>query len=185
MSLSIQTLGRSIAVAAITAGALVIGTSTAGAEPVAPAPQPAASQQLATNTDPAAHSVTATLPVGQFISNEANHSIDIADATGKVVESFPMTLRGEAVPVAATVSNDGKTLNLKQVAFTDTANQLVNEWVWGVQHGGAVGAIIGCLLGFWFFVVPGCAVGAAIGGTLGSPNGGEINATFFRLLSGN
>ncbi len=184
MSLSIHTLGRSMAVAAITAGALVIGVSTASAEPAAPAPQPAA-QQLTTNTDPAAHSVTATLPVGHFISNEANHSIDIADATGKVVESFPMALRGEAVPVAATVTNDGQTLNLKQIAFTDTANQLVNEWVWGVQNGGAVGAIIGCLLGFWFFVVPGCAVGAAIGGALGSPNSGEINATFFRLLSGN
>ncbi|WP_227980758.1 hypothetical protein [Nocardia spumae] len=173
-----------MAVAAITAGALVIGVSTANAGPAAPQPQPAA-EQVTTTTDAAAHSVTATLPSGHFVANDATHAIDITDAAGKVVESFPLTSHGTAVPVAATVSNDGQTLNLKQVAFTDTANQLVNEWVWGVQNGGAVGAIIGCLLGFWFFVIPGCAVGAVIGGAIGSPNSGEINATFFRLLSGN
>ncbi len=144
MSVSIHTLGRSIAIAAITAGAVLIGASTAGA---APAQQIQTSSNVSATTDMAAHTVTATL--------------------------------------AATVSTDGKALTLKQISFTDTGNQLINQWVWGVQHGGAVGAIIGCILGFWFFVIPGCVIGAAIGGAIGSPNGAQINGTFFRLISGN
>lgn len=178
MSVSIHTLGRSIAIAAITAGAVLIGASTAGA---APAPQIQTSSNVSATTDMAAHTVTATLVSGRFVSDAATKSIDVTDAAGKTVESIPLT----AAPVAATVSNDGRALTLKQISFTDTGNQLINEWVWGVQHGGAVGAIIGCILGFWFFVIPGCAIGAAIGGAIGSPNGAQINGTFFRLISGN
>lgn len=183
MSLSITTLGRSMAVAAITAGAVVIGAGSAGAAPAAQ-PQPVAAQQVATTTDAAAHSVTATLGSGHFVANDVARSIDVTDAAGHVVESIPLAVHDTAVPVAADISNNGRSVTLKQVSFTDTANQLVNEWVWGVQHGGAVGAIIGCLLGFWLLIVPGCAIGAAIGGAIGSPNSGQINATFNRLITG-
>lgn len=186
MSLFQLTFGRTMAIAAITAGALAIGAGTASAEPAAPQqPQPAATQQLTTATDTAAHTVSATLASGRFVANDAARAIDITDAAGAVVESIPLAVHDTAVPVSAVVSNDGQTLTLKQIAFTDTANQLINQWVWGVQNGGAVGAIVGCLLGFWLFVIPGCAIGAAIGGALTSPNSGEINATFNRLLTGN
>ncbi|MQY19517.1 hypothetical protein [Nocardia macrotermitis] len=185
MTVSIQTLGRSVALAVLTAGAVMIGSSTAGATPVTQPTQNVATQQVSATNDTTAHTITATLPAGRFVSNAATHSIDIKDVAGKTTESIPMTLHGKTVPVAATISNNGRSVTLKQIAFTDTGNALINQWVWGVQHGGAVGAIIGCLLGFWFFVLPGCALGAAIGGAVGSPNSGQINATFFRLLSGN
>lgn|GEM_PF-5741059 len=183
MSVSIHTLGRSIALAAITAGAVLIGTSTASAAPAAP--QAPTAQQISTTTDMAAHTMTVTLAGDRFVSNAATQSVDVTDAAGKTLQSIPLTVRGAAAPVAATVSNDGRSMTLKQISFTDTGNQLINEWVWGVQHGGAVGAIIGCVLGFWFFVIPGCVIGAAIGGAIGSPNGAQINGTFFRLISGN
>lgn len=184
MSVSIQTLGRSVALAVLTAGAVMIGSSTAGAAP-APKPQNVATQQVSATNDTAAHTITATLPTGRFVSDAATHSIDVVDAAGKTTESIPMTVQGKAVPVAAAISNNGRSMTLKQISFTDTGNALVNQWVWGVQHGGAVGAIIGCLLGFWFFVLPGCALGAAIGGAIGSPNSGQINSTFFQLITGN
>ncbi|WP_157121707.1 hypothetical protein [Nocardia miyunensis] len=185
MSVSIQTLGRSVALAVLTAGAVMIGSSTSGAAPAPKQPQNVQTQLVSATNDTSAHTITATLPAGKFVSNAAAHSIDIIDAAGKTTESIPMTMHGKSIPVAADISNNGRSMTLKQIGFTDTGNQLVNEWVWGVQHGGAVGAIIGCLLGFWFFVLPGCAIGAAIGGTIGSPNGNQINATFFRLLQGN
>ncbi len=185
MSVSIQSLGRSMAIAVITAGAVLIGASTAGAAPAVPDTTTIKTPQVNSTTDPATHTVTATLTSGRFVQNAATHSIDVTNVQGKPVESIPLTMSGKAIPVAAVVSKDGRGLTLKQVSFTDTGNQLINQWVWGVQHGGAVGAIIGCLLGFWLFVIPGCAIGAAIGGTVGSPNGAQINGTFFRLISGN
>lgn len=185
MSVSIQTLGRSMALAVLTAGAVMIGSSTSGAAPVAKQPQNVETQVVSATNDTSAHTITATLPAGRFISNAAAHTIDIVNTAGKTTESIPMTVHGKSIPVAADISNNGRSVTLKQIGFTDTGNQLINEWVWGVQHGGAVGAIIGCLLGFWFFVLPGCALGAAIGGTIGSPNGNQINSTFFRLLQGN
>ena len=184
MSVSIQTLGRSVALAVLTAGAVIIGSSTSGAAPVKQ-PQNVETQVVSATNDTSAHTITATLPTGRFVDNTTTHSIDILDAAGKTTESIPMTTKGKAVPVAATISNNGRSMTLKQVAFTDTGNALINQWVWGVQHGGAVGAIIGCLLGFWFFVLPGCALGAAIGGAIGSPNSAQINSTFFLLITGN
>jgi hypothetical protein len=177
VSVSIHTLGRSIAIAAITAGAVLIGSATAGAAPA----QIQTSSNVSATTDMAAHTVTAKLVSGRFVTDAATKSIDVTDAAGKTVESIPLT----AAPVAATVSPDGKALTVKQISFTDTGNALINQWVWGVQHGGAVGAIIGCILGFWFFVIPGCVIGAAIGGAIGSPNSAQINGTFYRLISGN
>src|SRR5437879_6128969 len=184
MSISIPALGRSVAIAAITAGAVLIGASTAGAAPTVPDTTTVTTQQVTSTTDPVARTVTATLTSGRFVQDVTAHAIDITDAKGKAVETIPLTVRGKVVPVSAAVSKDGHALTLKQISFTDTGNLLINEWVWGVQHGGAVGAIIGCVLGFWFFVIPGCALGAAIGGTIGSPNGAQINGTFFRLITG-
>ncbi|WP_216899374.1 hypothetical protein [Nocardia alni] len=185
MSTSIQRLGRSVAIAVITAGAVLVGASTAGAAPASSDTTTIKTPQVTSVTDPGLHTVTATLTSDRFVQNAATHSIDVVDAQGKTLESIPLTMRGKAIPVAADVSQNGRAMTLKQVSFTDTGNQLINQWVWGVQHGGAVGAIIGCLLGFWLFVIPGCAIGAAIGGTIGSPNGAQINGTFFRLISGN
>ncbi|MBO0854763.1 MAG: hypothetical protein J2P18_13500 [Nocardia sp.] len=185
MSLSLTTLGRSMAVATITAGAVMIGASTSTAAPALVQPQqPTAATQVTTISDKTTHTVAATLGTGHFVADEATHSIKVTDNSGKTLESIPLTVNGAAAPVSATVGNDGKTLNLKQISFTDTGNQLINQWVWGVQHGGAVGAILGCLIGLFFFVLPGCAIGAAIGGAIGSPNSGQINATFFRLVQG-
>jgi hypothetical protein len=128
--------------------------------------------------------MTVTLASGRFVTDTAAHAVDITDAAGKTFESIPLTVRGTAVPVAATISNDGHALTLKRVSFTDTGNLLINEWVWGVQHGGVVGAVIGCILGYWVFFLLGCAVGAAIGGAIGSPNSGQISGTFSNLISG-
>ncbi|GAB2689466.1 hypothetical protein GCM10027089_08450 [Nocardia thraciensis] len=184
MSFSKRSVFRSTTVAVLTAAAVAVGASTAGAD--APAAQPdQAMRQLASSTvDQAAHTATFTLASGNFAVDPVAQVIDVRGAEGESIGSIPLAVDGAAVPVSSTVSEDGRELTLKQVAFTDTANALVNQWVWGVQNGGAVGAVIGCLLGAWLFVIPGCIIGAAIGGAIGSPNGAEINATFFNLITG-
>ncbi|MBB5912768.1 hypothetical protein BJY24_001635 [Nocardia transvalensis] len=187
MSVSKRAVRRSTTVAVLTAAAVAIGASTAGADAPAaaqPTPAPAAQQIISSQVDQAAHTATLTLASGTFAMDPAAQAIDVRNVDGQSVGSIPLTVHDSAVPVAGTVSDDGHALTLRQVAFTDTANALVNQWVWGVQNGGAVGAIIGCLLGAWLFVIPGCIVGAAIGGAIGSPNSGEINATFYNLITG-
>ncbi|WP_280266513.1 hypothetical protein [Nocardia wallacei] len=184
MSVSKRAVRRSTIVAALTAAAVAIGASTAGADAPSAQPVPATQQLHSATVDQDAHTATFTLASGNFALDPVAQVIDVRGAEGESVGSIPLTVDGAAVPVASTVSEDGRELTLRQVAFTDTANLLVNQWVWGVQNGGAVGAVIGCLLGAWLFVIPGCIIGAAIGGAIGSPNGAEINATFFNLITG-
>ncbi|RDI52709.1 hypothetical protein DFR68_10393 [Nocardia mexicana] len=185
MSVSKRSVFRSTTVAVLTAAAVAVGASTAGADaPSAAQPAPAMQQLASSTVDQAAHTATFTLASGNFAVDPVAQVIDVRGAEGESIGSIPLAVDGTAVPVASTVSEDGRELTLKQVAFTDTANLLVNQWVWGVQNGGAVGAVIGCLLGAWLFVIPGCIIGAAIGGAVGSPNGAEINATFFNLITG-
>ena len=74
-----KSLGRSIAIAALTASAVTVGAATASA---APAPQNVQTQQVSATVDSAAHSVTATLASGMFVNNLASHSIDVLDAAG-------------------------------------------------------------------------------------------------------
>lgn len=175
-----KTLGRSIAIAALTASALTVGAATANA---APAPQQVQTQQVSATTDSAAHSVTASLASGKFVNNVASHSIDVLDAAGQAIESIPLTIEGQTVPIAASVSQNGDALTLHQVDTAGTANKLWGQWLWGVSNGGGVGAAVGCLIG-WFVLIFGCFIGGAIGGAITSPNSGEINGTFNDLIAG-
>ena len=180
LSISFKTLGRSIAIAALTASAVTVGAVTATAEPATVTAQ---ASQVSASLDAATNSITATLASGRFVDNVAAQAIDVLDAAGTTVESIPLTIRGERVPVAATVSADGSALVLRDVSTLDTANALWSQWVWGVTNGGWVGAVIGCIIGAFLFFL-GCIPGIAIGGAIGSPNSGQINGTFVDLLSG-
>jgi hypothetical protein len=182
LSISFKTLGRSIAIAALTASALTVGAVTASAEP-ATATATAQASQVSASIDAATSTITATLASGRFVDNVAAQAIDVLDAAGATIESIPLTVSGERVPVAATVSPDGSALVLRDVSTLDTANTLWSQWVWGVTNGGWVGAVIGCLIGAFLFFL-GCIPGIAIGGAIGSPNSGEINGSFVDLLSG-
>lgn len=175
-----KTLGRSIAIAALTASAVTVGSVNASA---APAPQQVQTQQVSATTDSAAHSVTATLASGKFVNNVASRSIDVLDAAGHAIETIPLTIEGQMVPIAATISQNGDALTLHQVDTAGTANKLWGQWLWGVNNGGGVGAAVGCLIG-WFFFVVGCLVGGAIGGAVSSPNSGDITGTFNDLIAG-
>lgn len=163
---------------------MAIGLGTAGAVTL-PAEQtqaPVTQQVVIANS--AAHTVTATLASGHFVANTDSHAIDVTNAAGTTVESIPLTVHGAAVPVAAAVSSDGRALTLRQVGFNDTATLLLNQWMWGMAHGGAVGTFIGCFIGaFFLFVLPGCALGAAIGWTVTNPNSGQVGGTLFNLIT--
>lgn len=204
MPVSFKHFGRSVTLAALTASAVAVGGATANATP-APAPA-AAAVPVAVSTDLAAHSVTATLPGGLFAANKSTRSIDVVNARGVTVESIPLTVDGIAAPVVASISRDGRSLTVQatpasapvghlpagnglvQAAGADTFNVLIGQWMWGVEHGGGVGAVVGGLLGCLFIgslgCVPGAVPGAAIGGALTSPNEGQINGTFMDLING-
>ncbi len=175
-----KSLGRSIAIAALTASAITVGAVTASAAPV---PQNVQTQQVSATVDSVTHSVTATLASGMFVNNLVSHSIDVLDAAGQAIETIPLTIEGQAVPIAATVSQNGDALTLHQADAVGTANRLWGQWLWGVTNGGGVGAAVGCLIG-WFFLIFGCFIGGAIGGAVTSPNSGEITATFNDLIAG-
>ncbi|MDG3009035.1 hypothetical protein G4X40_02595 [Rhodococcus sp. D2-41] len=200
MPVSFKHLGRSVTLAALTASAVAVGGATANA---APAPTAA---PVSVSTDMAAHSVTATLADGSFAANKAARSIDVVDARGATVESIPLTVAGTAAPIVASISRDGRSLTVQatpasapvghlpagnglvKAAGTDTFNTLIGQWMWGVEHGGGVGAVVGGLLGCLFIgslgCLPGAVPGAAIGGTVASPNSGQINGTFMNLING-
>jgi len=171
--MNLTRLGRSAAIAAVSAAAIAVGATTTAAA----APQPAPAHQQADSV---------VLDAGAFSFAAADGAVEVRDASGTVVESIPLTLPGTGIdaPVDATVGADGRTLTLERVEADAVGqfNKLVGEWIWGVQNGGAFGAAIGSVVGCWLLVF-GCIPGLVLGGAMGSPNAAQMQQTFMDMLA--
>lgn len=176
--MNLTRLGRSAAIATISAAALAVGAATgAGAAP-------AAQQSPAAAVD--GQSDALILDAGAFSFTQGDGAIDVRDASGAVVESIPLTLPGTdvAAPIDARIGDGGRTLTVQRVEADAVGqfNKLVGEWLWGVQNGGAFGAAVGSFVGCWLLAF-GCIPGMIIGGALGSPNAAQIQQTFQDMLA--
>ena len=117
-------------------------------------------------------SIVATVGGGEFELTADRSAVTLADATGNVVERLPLSYvaHGQEVPLAAAIADDGQTLTLTPASAPLQYISPGQDWFMAeLQHaapGALVGAIIGGLIGIFFFgigLIPGAAIGAVIG----------------------
>ena len=117
-------------------------------------------------------SIVATVGGGEFELTADRSAVTLADATGNVVERLPLSYvaHGQEVPLAAAIADDGQTLTLTPASAPLQYITPGQDWFMAeLQHaapGALVGAIIGGLIGIFFFgigLIPGAAIGAVIG----------------------
>ncbi|MBJ8343473.1 DUF6861 domain-containing protein [Antrihabitans sp. YC2-6] len=118
-------------------------------------------------------SISTTLDSGTFAMN--GDAVTIADAAGNVIERLPLVfqVRGQELPIAAQIANDGRTLTMTPTGVSNPAIHDVGSQQWFISElqraavpGALVGAIIGGIIGFFFFgigVIPGAIIGGLIG----------------------
>ncbi|NDZ94382.1 hypothetical protein G3I13_11545 [Streptomyces sp. SID6673] len=183
-----------LAIAAVTAVALVIPSANAHAAPTRVTTTPFVTAGYAADR----HSVVATLRDGVFSPTAAGTGLQVRDIEGRVVETMPLggTMDGFRVPLRWSVSADRRTATFTPVvpagyrsvleaAATDAADkqkakprakriskQQRYDMMWKELNAGWKGntplyTLIGGLIGFLIWTVPGAAIGAAIGAYIG------------------
>ncbi|GAA5052773.1 hypothetical protein [Nocardia callitridis] len=179
------------ATAILAAAATGITAGTAYAEPV-PAPPVAQQQsgaaQSVTGEDQGVEyalaladegkSVVTSVTGGAFSLASDNQSVSLKNAEGATVTTIPLTAtaKGQQVPIAANISEDGTRVTLTPELAPTAAAPSTAEFI-GAQDwffaelqraslGAAVGGLIGAAVGILFFgvgILPGAVLGAIIG----------------------
>ncbi|WP_327149463.1 hypothetical protein [Nocardia sp. NBC_01329] len=159
---------RSIFIAALAAGSIVSGASTAHADPNRP--EPVVSYHAAL----VGRSVVTTLDHGTFADTHTGGSVDIRNAAGELLDTLPVTysLDGRALDLRRQISDDGRTLTitpditgLDRAALRPVAspveNQLaMNDLINAVSISTSLGTLVGTALG----AIAGIGIGIAVSG---------------------
>ncbi|TSD99451.1 hypothetical protein FOS14_11720 [Skermania sp. ID1734] len=173
-----------LAAAVLATATMGIATTTASADPVSSPPGPIQYQTRLVD-----RTMTTSLDGGTFTVTADGSGVVINDASGHAVVELPLTTRIHNVsyPMSYAVTNAGRTLSVTAPAsmpgVTSVASAYQNQQALNnfnallgpaMQAGGpggtVVGAIAGCIFGFWILPVP-CLTGAVIGGVIGGAIG--------------
>jgi hypothetical protein len=116
-------------------------------------------------------SIVAAVTGGAFSLDADQKSVTVTNAEGAAVASVPLKamVGDQLIPIAATIDAAGRTLTLTPDA-KPTANAVAasaeaissQEWFFSELQRASLGAIIGGIIGFFFFGI-GLPVGALIG----------------------
>ncbi|WP_054813122.1 hypothetical protein [Nocardia arizonensis] len=176
------------ATALMAVAATGIAAGTAGAAPTVPAP--AVQNQAAPavqGTDQGVNyavqlvdkSIVAAVTGGAFSLDSDGKSVSVKNADGQLVTSIPLQARvgDQLIAIAATIDPSARQLTLTPAA-TPTADAVAahaqaissQEWFFAELQRASLGAVIGGIIGFFFFGI-GLPVGALIGLLIaGGPN---------------
>ncbi|WP_194813711.1 hypothetical protein [Nocardia sp. XZ_19_385] len=176
------------ATAIIAAAATGIAAGTAGAAPAVPAPAvqnqaaPAVQgedQGVGYAVQLADKSIVAALTGGAFSLDADKKYVTVKNTEGAVVTQIPLAAKvGEQlIPIAATIDEAGQKLtltpDLKDVTLSADAPKLQaeaigsQEWFFSELQRASLGAVIGGIIGFFFFgigIFPGALIGLLIAG---------------------
>ncbi|WP_406229829.1 hypothetical protein [Nocardia sp. NBC_01009] len=172
---------------AIAATGIAAGTS--GAAPAAPAPavQNQTTSPTVTGEDQTVgyavqivdKSIVTTLTGGAFSLDADQKYVTVKNEAGVVVTSIPLAAKvgeGDVIPIAATIDPTTQRLTLtpevKPTAAAPSAAEISasQDWFFAELQRASLGALIGAVIGFFFFGI-GLPVGALIGLLIaGGPN---------------
>ncbi|MFD0363078.1 hypothetical protein ACFQZZ_16665 [Nocardia sp. GCM10030253] len=164
---------------AIAATGIAAGTSYAAPSAPAPAVQSQTTSPTVTGEDQNVNyavqivdkTIVTTLTGGAFSLDADKRYVTVKNEAGTVVTSIPLEAKvadGEIIPIAATIDPVAQRLTLtpevKPTASAPSAAEIgaSQDWFFAELQRASLGALIGAVIGFFFFGI-GLPVGALIG----------------------